>query len=995
MRNGLAKYGKEGRALLGALLLLSGAAPAQAEAVRDAVRAQPAASTPTLANTALPVAQLDGEIALSSISASSWRAEGITGLFLEGDVRLRFADYAFRCRRAVVWLAPSPDDPGATQVFAYLFDVGAPEADAAVSMRSERLPVHGVIRDADGLSLSVPVIEPERPDDTSRRPLIREAEISLRELLRSAAPAPVAPQPIAPPAASPDPLAPPPPQDPAGPIFESGGTVYLAPGDRVTTQSGRDANTVTLTGGVVIQYAGPTRSLELTARRAVVFLRPGPLRDAFSRFDESDVLGIYLEGGVVATDGAVTLRGPRIYYDLRADRALVLDAVFHTYDARLRAPLYLRAAAIRQEAAAQFTADRATMANTSFARPHLALGVNTVTIERQPRPQGGARTIVDATGVVPRLNNVPFFYVPRFRGDPERLPIRNIGYEDSDSQGFVVRTEWDPFVLLGIEGPPGVNSTLLADYYDERGLGIGTETSWNTDRQRGDLYAYMLPNDNGVDLLRNSIEVDRFGEFRGAIMARHQTRLTDEWTLTLEGSHISDETFLPAFDPNRGRDRYEITNRVHLRKLDENRLFTAEVKAASNDFAPAEHQLQSPGYRVDKLPEIEAKGIAEDLSSFFEPGLITYSWDAGFASVRQRFTEIEPIKIGVFDPSAFGVTRNEPIADFFRDQGLNESIVNRFDTRHEIGVDLDAGPLQINPFVVGRLTAYDSDFSEFSPQETDNARAYGAAGVRIATSFYRVDDTVESRTLDLHRMRHIIEPSVTLWHGESTIASEDLPVFDDDVEQLAEGSAVRLGIDQTWQTKRGGPGRWRDVDVFQLNFGWTFAGNNTDRGGPVPRWYDPRPELSSTQRAVDVQGLWQVSEIVSLAADWVYNVEVSQASRASVGAAVRHGRGVTVTGELRTLREQGDTYGNLGLRYPFGDKYTFSASTSYNFERDEFARYRIIALRTFPNGQLGVSVTFDNTADETSFGFVFQPSGLANSIAVSGVGSSRDQRSGF
>ena len=43
----------------------------------------------------------------------------------------------------------------------------------------------------------------------------------------------------------------------------------------------------------------------------------------------------------------------------------------------------------------------------------------------------------------------------------------------------------------------------------------------------------------------------------------------------------------------------------------------------------------------------------------------------------------------------------------------------------------------------------------------------------------------------------------------STIDPERFPVFDDDVEAIQEGYGVRLGLRNTLQTQRGGPGRWR------------------------------------------------------------------------------------------------------------------------------------------------------------------------------------------
>jgi hypothetical protein len=92
--------------------------------------------------------------------------------------------------------------------------------------------------------------------------------------------------------------------------------------------------------------------------------------------------GPLIEGDVVASDGRYTLRGPRIYYDLQANRALVIDAVFWTYDEQRRLPLYVRADSIRQRSAGEFFAENARLSTTAFFEPDFTIGASTVTISR-------------------------------------------------------------------------------------------------------------------------------------------------------------------------------------------------------------------------------------------------------------------------------------------------------------------------------------------------------------------------------------------------------------------------------------------------------------------------------------------------------------------------------------------------------------------------------------------------------------------------------------
>lgn len=762
-------------------------------------------------------------------------------------------------------------------------------------------------------------------------------------------------------------------------IFSSDGVFFFSAGERVTIERGAEANAVTLTGGVVLQHEGSDRVIEMTARRAVVFLEPGALSETIGRLDVADVLGIYLEGGVRVSDGQYTMRSPRVYYDVRADRALLIDAVFNTYDRKLDMPLYMRAAVIRQEAANQFSAEKAVYANTAFATPHLAVGTSRMTITQRENDRGETSNFVDARHITLRAGGVPFFYWPVFRGDPERVPLRSIGFEDSNRTGPVIRTAWDPFTLLGIEPPDGLSGTVNLDYYFDRGAGLGASLGWETARMSGGLLAYLIPDDDGTDVMRNGWEIDRENETRGFAILEHRWQFQPEWTLLLNGFHASDEAVLPALFRDIGENTQELTTRAHLRRLENDTVITLEAKGATTDFIPNEHLAQSPGYFVDKLPEIGIARIGDDLLEDIAPGWLNHTWNADYAHMRLRFQEIRPRSVGLVAPSqsnrAFGVDPWEPISDAARSQGLNESFVNRFDTRHELSSKFNAGPIHISPYLVGRFTAYDTDFESYSPGEDDEMRLWGAAGVRFSTSIHRVENSVESRTFDLHRMRHIIEPSVTVWHAATTVNSDDLPVYDDDVESLLDGSAVRVGLNQTWQTKRGAPGRWRTVDVFTLDAEYGWFSEEADDPVQIARYSSTRPELSRPKEFVRVAGTWQVTEVVGLTGQTIWDVEERREDMNSAGVLIQHSESLTSRVEVRRLEAQDDTFGSGTLRGTFGDKYIYVLNATYNFRINDFQLASISVLRRFPTGLIGGTISYDNFTGETSFGLFLQPTG--------------------
>ncbi|MEN0020034.1 MAG: LPS assembly protein LptD [Planctomycetota bacterium] len=772
------------------------------------------------------------------------------------------------------------------------------------------------------------------------------------------------------------------------------GTFVLDAGD-IAVVRGEERNSLILTGRVAVQYRAPGRNaqtLQITAERAVVFLQPGPLSQ-FLRFAREDVLGIYLEGDVVAQSSGqteTTLRGPRAYYDVEEDRALLLDAVLIAEADSIDVPLYVRAEQLRQEGPRQFVAEQARVANTRFAEPPFAFGVSEVEIERYRRSNGQVSTAIDARNATLRAGDLPFFWWPRFVGDPSRLPLRSASVETESEEGTAIRTGWDPFTIAGIEPPEGFDAEVLLDISTLRGLAAGVNTEWDRGDIEGNAFLYGVFDDRGDDRLRSGPTIDRDGGFRGTALVEHRWRVNELWTLTAELSSTTDANFYDSVFEQFLRDRREFTTRVHLARRDERSLLTIEAKTNLDDFVANDFLLQSNGYNTDKLPEAVYTTLNDDLFQAIAPGLMTYSTESRVGQLRLNFDEVPAIERGLNRREArenFALSSNAlAVADGLRDIGLSESNIWRLDTRHELRMPLDFGPINVDPFVVGRGTVYDTDFSEFSPNETDNARLWGAAGVSIGTTLTRVHNNVESRLFDLHRLRHIIEPGVTVWHAGSTIDRVNLPVYDDSVESIIEGTQLRAGIDQTFQTKRGGPGRWRNVDVFVLRTEYVFASDDVDVESPIGRFFQDRPELSNPGEYFNIEALWQATTAVSLVGRVVHDIDTRQASYATGGIRFDHGSAFRTQADFRHVEALDSNIVGLAGAYEFGPKYSADFRVQYNTAVDDFQTISFGVIREFPNVAVGASVNFNNIADETSFGFIIRPTGLNEAFGARGIG---------
>lgn len=954
-----------------------------------------------------PIQAADGVIDLAGRSGWLWREGTTHRVLLETEVRVVLGGDEFFADAVSLWLERLDGDRW--QVFGVFRGV---RADAgSIDIRAETLPVRGVVRIAEPVRVRVDARFDGPPGERSPaagfdamsravfasrvlgEPMPGEAAVVRDGVRPGRGPGADAPTPGQAVVREADP-------DAVAPVFRATGVFSFFVGDRIVIEGGGEGvdgssgglSTITATGGVVMQYSEPGsgRVLEMKAERAVVFLKDGPLDRTLSRLDAGQVQGVYLEGGVTGGDERFTVRSPRVYLDVERGRALMLDAVFWTTDARTGMPVYVRAEAVRQESERVFRAERARLSNSSFFEPDFFIGIRDLEVRLdEPRaadraaggeggegvaPDGQRVTVVGRNVTLNALG-IPVFWLPGFKGDPDRFPLRQIRVTDSNREGFTLRTVWDLNSVLGADWP-GVDLDLKLDYYDSRGFAMGVDGRWETAEHAGQMFSYLLPEDTGRDVLPAGVRIDQDGDTRGMFTAGDIWRFRDNWAVITELSYISDETFVPAFFRQFGKVTEEFRNRVILQRQGEQSQFTVEASAAQGDFIAAEHLLQTDGYRVERLPEARLVWGMRDVFEETLPGVLAYGFEARLGSLSLDFSDATGEDYGFLSAAqsnaAQGTLPTQSVGDVLRAAGLDEDPVTRLDSRHELVATLSAGPLRITPFLVGRVTAYDTDFGGFSPSQDEKTRLWGGAGVTVSTVLQRINNDAESRALDIHRVRHLVEPSVTVWTGDSNIDRSELPVFDDDVEDLLTGTMVRAAVDQTWQTKRGGMGRWRDADVFRLTteYVWSSEGTGTSA---IPRWYAARPELSNPGEFVGASAVWQPTEVVAIAGEGVYDLDANEFARVSGGVLLEHGAGLRTSLDFRRIEALDATYGSIAARYRLTEKYALTAVTTYNFTEDDFQNVSGFLQRRFQFGSLGVVFSYDTIIDETSLGVVFRP----------------------
>ncbi len=927
----------------------------------------------------LPTNAQEGDAVIQARGGWAWKDGEARRLLLEGDVRVRIGVYDLVADHAAIWIEPRQVDGRRVWQLAFYFDnVRTPLASARFAQAARRLLVTATV--TGDVRLRVDLLDQGAP---TNEPFLSEAENRLARRLSAlmtdgATPAVTAgfdyvDRSFFEPAGAAAPL------DPDAPIFPNRGVITLHAPDR-TFITGEEENALVISGGVVVQYTDldADRTVQLTAQNAVVFLDPGSVADIVE-VGPGEVRGIFLEGNVIATDGQYTVRGPRIFYDVRNDRAAVMDAVFYAYNDEIGMPLYVRADIIRQEALGQWTANAAKLSNVGFANPHLSIGAKDVKMTQDRRADGSSRVVVDARQISLKLGDTTVLPIPGTAIDVERFRVPSVSVGSRDGNG-IIKTGWDIDWLFGLDANDALSGDILIDGYFDRGPAGGLDLDWATPEAFGKLFAYYIY-DDGTDTFSTGEERKPENKNRGMVLAEHMWQINENWSLALEGTYISDVAFVDSFFEPLAEVGRELTNRAALSYRGDNSYFLAQAQGSIDDFTPNEFLFQSRGYQVQRFPELSYWRLGD---SFFG-GRLSYTSETRAGLLNQSLNEPNVNLFGFTTPAlsqaAFGINPNQSIADRLRADGYNEDTVARFDSRHEIMLPLDVGPVRIMPFAVGRLTLYSNDFEEYRTangfSDDDQTRWWGAAGITISTAFNRVYNNVESDLFDLHRLRHIIEPSATIWSGTSNIDSQSLPVYDQSVESISEGTAFRVGLTSTLQTQRGGPGAWRNVNWLVLRAEYVYATSDTTRDSAVGRFFESRPEQSQFGQFAAADATLQLTDAIGVVGSVIYDTENSTLDTASIGGLIDHGYGFTTFAELRRL-DAGvldSTFLNIGGSLELSERYALAAAAVFDLEDTSVQSVGLEVHRRFPQWTLEMGFDYDDLRSDLAFSIRFRPWG--------------------
>jgi len=913
-------------------------------------------------------------------------------LLLEGDVSFSAGGFGFRDQRAVVRITRRPGPGKAVRDFAIVFDKPVSAGEGGVRAQANGLLVTLASQGKVELSAQMTTADRLPESELSKNALERileydqrvsrpmravpdEAALTpeqerLREQRRAAIDAERREIKLPEPGEVVDSELVP------RPVLPARGTVRYGKVDRIVYQRGEEEDAILLLGGVRVMYQDEDegRDVLLTAQNIVIFLSKDTNADAPSgQVDAGRVRGIYLEDGAVVSDGTTTVRSPRAFYDLKTDRAILLDAVVYSYDLQTRVPLYLRADVIRQTSADTFRAEDAVFTTSEFAKPHLSIGASRITLQQIEHKKGEVENWVTAEGVTVNAGQTPFFYWPTATLKAGAIPIRKVkvGYESDN--GANVQTTWDLFALAGMRSPDGVDFMGNIDHRGEHGLGLGTELQYQTKQARGAVDGYFLPNDSGTDEIAKRNDVGFDGKTRGFIHAQHRQTLPAGWEVWLEANHVSDPTFLEEFFPNQAYAEREFETSAYFKKAEDDWATTALIKGQTNDFTTQYAPLLTPGYSVNKLPEFEYRQIT---SIFDDHATLFHESRAG--RMRAVFGDDTPGERGFTaaqSAAAFGITPTTSFHAAALASGFPTDMVSRVDSRTEISAPNRVGVVDITPFAVGRVTAYDQDFGSYNGGNNDQARLWGGLGVRTSTAFSKTNSDFSSRLLDVNGLRHIIEPNTTLAVYDATMSASDLPIYDPEVERLIEGGVARFGVLNTWQTRRGGMGRERTIDWLTLQTDVVLVSDDAGNNASLGRYYGYRPEYTLGDDHFYTELMWAVTEATAFTGEFTERLDDGSVAQWRAGIENQHTDRLSSFINYREIDVLDARLLSYGAALQLTTKYKLGVYQVLDFGQGSSRSINLELNRRIPRANLALNLGYDDLDGQATLSIVLTPDG--------------------
>ena len=773
---------------------------------------------------------------------------------------------------------------------------------------------------------------------------------------------------------------------------------------------------VVLTGGINLIIEGITDdtalamlagdTVDISADNAVIWTEnPGKIQGGAS-FVESDNLDmeIYLEGNIIYRDGPRVIEASRMYYDAK-------HKIGYISDGHLFAPIgdisgiegfvRLRAVTLRQVGDGLFTARNAMFTTSLLGEPTYSLRSQSLRFDRT-----GKRQLVVAENNYVAIRNVPVFYWPWMATDVENptFYIKNFSYGSSGRNGHTIKTQWDPFQILNIRRPDGVDGDVNVGWMEKRGVNYGVNFKYDSPFYgipRNGNFVYWGIHDKGTDHLGGARSDVTFPDsYRYRVHWVHQQQCeflpsllgATPWSLRAEVGKTSDRNLLNSHFNSVWHTQENATTAIDLKRQSGN----------TSLGISAEYALDDHYSNANWLPRLDHYTLGKSL-------------------LNDYLTMYGHTRVGLMDYRTAKEPTDPVDEEYFQYLPWEETAHKRtglvFSSRHELDLPIQAGALKIVPYVLGDLSAWGEDQTGKSVE-----RFYGQGGVRLNLPIWRVNPRVSSRTWYVNGLAHKIDLNAEYMYAQANRGMENLILTDpldnwsiDDFRRryllsnpyfesqggmpakfdpryyaLRSGMAsnvtagnmeiaddmqmFRLGMTHRFQTKRGSVGRRRILD-------WITVSTHVN--------LYPQSQYNHGQGAglFDYNALWHVGDRFSLFSEGLYDFFGDGQNLTRLGGVwnrPERGSFSLAVDQFSGVVER--TYLSMNIGYTMSEKYSMSYSTSYDLRNGQNVGHNLMFARSGESFRLLVGAVYSEALSEWSFSVGLEPVFLRRSGRGSSTG---------
>ena len=635
---------------------------------------------------------------------------------------------------------------------------------------------------------------------------------------------------------------------------------------------------------------------------------------------------VYMEGNIVFRQGDRLIYSDRMYYNATYEYGVVLAAEVFTPVPDYQGIVRLKSDVLQQLNRQFFQAYGAAITTSQMGVPQYwfqaeQIGfqdtqvprINSLTGQLEPDPLT-QEAAVDHSMLATSYNNflyiggLPVFYWPAMATDLRKPSyyLERFSVKNDDIFGVQVLADWDLYQLLRIKNPPtGTDWSLSTDYLGDRGMGLGTNFSYDRTDWLGHpgpvtgwFDAWGIYDTGFDDLGENRRHVVPEKAMRGRAYWRHRHNLPEGWQVIGKLGWISDRNFLEEYYEKEWDEWVDRVTSLELRRTWEDQTLRVLGQFSLNDnvsqtewWPRGDHFLLGRSLLNDRLT-----WFAHSQASYARFGVLDAPTDPQDAAGWQYLPWEQP----AMEPEG-----------------------GRFATRHELDLPLQLGPVKCVPYALGEVAYWGQGLDE----QRDLTRAYGQAGVRLSLPFWRVFPTVQNMLLNLNGLAHKVTLQSDLYWADASRNIDEFPLYDpldDDsqehflgylgaipwyrdprnfafraglqnwvasptLETVDDVTAARLGIHQRWQTKRGLPGQQRVVDWIALDVDGTL----------FPR--ADRDNFGEYLGLLEYDFLWHVGDRVTILSDGYADLFPDGLRMISLGSALSRPQRGQVYGGITSM----------------------------------------------------------------------------------------------